>query len=439
MLPLPTLQKVRIGLVFSLCMVVLGHVSLVAPVHAQSVVLERFQSLQDSIAATNTLSASSEADLVFGTSPSALANLRSMIPVVLYGDTVELTEPTRSSVIAIGQSVTINAPIAQDLYVMAFDLTVNDQVFGTIAAVTTRAQITVPNRLELHTPFSIGKILWLQYIQPFSQAVMEERAQRAEERARQEQLEAEQQRLMEESQQEEQPTEETPQQTVMGGFGWFDNTPPSSGSDRGGRVQRWSLVQPVQAQETSDQAPVSPADEQASAPATATSLSQVDWDPVVAFGRSALTTLVVMLLLVVGVPGFSRVVTESLVNHPLASLGWGFIILIIVPVLAVALLFTGLGWLLSLVLFTAYGLGILLATPLVALALGSVISAKLISRSGKTVARLLSHKVGQAMLGVLVVSVLTQLPVVGGWMSFFILLAGLGGGVLWLRSNQVSA
>jgi len=145
---------------------------------------------------------------------------------------------------------------------------------------------------------------------------------------------------------------------------------------------------------------------------------------------SFVSTLVLGLLLIFLFPGFSRAVVSTLREHPMASLGWGVVLLIVTPFVLVALLMTVVGIPLALILFPLYLISLYLARIVIILWAGTAI----LERMGKG-----GHPAWGLLIGLFLYTVLTFIPGPGGLISFFVILFGLGAALLTLREQYAAA
>jgi cytoskeletal protein CcmA (bactofilin family) len=130
-----------------------------------------------------------------------------------------------------------------------------------------------------------------------------------------------------------------------------------------------------------------------------------------------LSMLVIGLLIVALTPKFASDTTAYMTKHLWASLGWGVILLFIVPIIAAILLVTIIGFPLGLIIGGLYLIALYVAPIFAALAAGSFLADK-IDKSAGSYLRLLA--------GVLIYWLLTFTPILGGLAIFLALLAGLG-------------
>jgi hypothetical protein len=121
-------------------------------------------------------------------------------------------------------------------------------------------------------------------------------------------------------------------------------------------------------------------------------------------------------------PGYSARAADWIGREPLKSLALGFVILVCVPVLAVALLITIIGIPLAMILLLLY---------VVLLFLGWVTAALYVCRKGLDLMRgarpvSTALRLGALLGAVLVLWLLGKVPVVGGWINLAALLLGIG-------------
>lgn len=137
--------------------------------------------------------------------------------------------------------------------------------------------------------------------------------------------------------------------------------------------------------------------------------------------RGLVGTFVLGLAFLLLLPGFSRRTMDTLRRSPWASLGIGFALLLLVPIAALVLLITGIflgGWWLALMAMALYG---------IALALGFVTSGYfggrwILERSGRPDA----HPIWALLLGLMILTLLVLLPILGPLVGFAAVLFGLG-------------
>lgn len=127
------------------------------------------------------------------------------------------------------------------------------------------------------------------------------------------------------------------------------------------------------------------------------------------------------LLFVLLFPRFSRHTAASLISRPWQSLGLGFVVLVVVPILAAVVFFLGIfigGWWLGAMALALYGIAVVLSIPVAGLSIGRWV----LDRS----ARGRIHPIWAMLLGVVVLMLVSQLPIVGGIALFLAILFGLG-------------
>jgi hypothetical protein len=137
--------------------------------------------------------------------------------------------------------------------------------------------------------------------------------------------------------------------------------------------------------------------------------------------RGLVGIILLGLVLELLMPAFMRRSTRALVSNVGASLGFGVLLLIGVPILAMLVFALGLligGWWLGLVLLFLYALALGLGYVISAVLLGDMILARLLP--GR------AHAASSLLVGVLVLGSLALIPVVGGIVSGAATTAGLG-------------
>lgn len=134
-----------------------------------------------------------------------------------------------------------------------------------------------------------------------------------------------------------------------------------------------------------------------------------------------LSILLVAWLLVRFVPGKIEQVTQSSTSSPWANLGIGMLGLIVTPILGVILLFTVLGWYLSVIILIWYILMLLLAAAAAAILAGGLILRYGLGKPSLAVSW------QAAVVGVLTLAVLAAVPVLGPLAIFVLFIIALGG------------
>ncbi len=136
---------------------------------------------------------------------------------------------------------------------------------------------------------------------------------------------------------------------------------------------------------------------------------------------SFISTLIIGLLLIHFYPKYNREAVSTLRKRPWASLGIGFIVLVLTPIIFVLLLATVVGIPLAFILLASYLITLYLVRIFVILWAGVGIFEWL----GKTV-----HGGWALVVGLVVYSLLTLIPVIGDLVTFFVILFGLGAALL---------
>ncbi len=133
-------------------------------------------------------------------------------------------------------------------------------------------------------------------------------------------------------------------------------------------------------------------------------------------------------------PGFSSRAAQFVGRQPLQSLGVGFAVLVCAPVLGVLLLVTIIGIPLALLLVPLYGLLLFLGWVTSALFLGE----KGLELSDRARPFTTGWRILAFLLALVLLAILGKLPLVGGWVTFIALLAGIGGLVCqaWVRRER---
>lgn len=137
---------------------------------------------------------------------------------------------------------------------------------------------------------------------------------------------------------------------------------------------------------------------------------------------SLLGSVILGVLLVHFLPGFTAGTAEQVRNHPLSSFGIGILALFVVPVAAVLVAFTLIGLPISFLIGVGYALALYVGWLLLGLAVGGLL-VELVRRRA-TVPRIAPEWL--VVLGLVVLFVLTSLPWVGGLAGFIALCVGLG-------------
>ena len=110
-------------------------------------------------------------------------------------------------------------------------------------------------------------------------------------------------------------------------------------------------------------------------------------------------------------------------QKPWASLGIGFVGLVVIPIALLLVMITVIGIPLAVILWAFYFIAIYMARLPVALWLGN----KVLKSDERTIM--------QMLLGLLILGLLALIPYAGGWISFAVTLFGLGSIMIWLNKN----
>ena len=133
-----------------------------------------------------------------------------------------------------------------------------------------------------------------------------------------------------------------------------------------------------------------------------------------------LMALVLGIIVVLLAPRRVKAVTESIRTHPWASLGWGAIILVAAPIVALIVCITVIGLPLGLIALVLYAIAIYLTQLFVGLLIGQLIIGAF--RRVETKAAL----VGALALGLAILRLLRLIPFVGFFFGLVTVLFGLG-------------
>ncbi|MCI0453719.1 MAG: polymer-forming cytoskeletal protein [Candidatus Dadabacteria bacterium] len=136
---------------------------------------------------------------------------------------------------------------------------------------------------------------------------------------------------------------------------------------------------------------------------------------------SFISTLIIGLLLIYLYPKYNRDTVSTLRKRPLASLGIGFVTLVVAPIALILIFSTIVGIPLALILLASYLITVYLARIYVIFWGGLYI----FERLGKTV-----HEGWAFFVGLIVYFIITLIPIIGGIIAFLVLLSGLGALVL---------
>ena len=136
---------------------------------------------------------------------------------------------------------------------------------------------------------------------------------------------------------------------------------------------------------------------------------------------SFVSTLALGLLFLYLLPRYTGSAVSTLRTRPWASLGIGFVAFVVTPVAAVILLITVLGAPLGLMAAALFLLAIYVARVFVMIWAG----AALFARMGKPI-----REVWALVIGLVIYSILTLIPFIGGFVTLLVILFGLGASLL---------
>lgn len=143
---------------------------------------------------------------------------------------------------------------------------------------------------------------------------------------------------------------------------------------------------------------------------------------------SLVSTFVLGLLVILLLPIFTKNTLETLRKKPWPSAGAGLIALIVTPIVAVILFITLLGIPLALIILPVYFVILYISRIFVVLWAGQEILKQVNNKSSE---------VWAFLVGVIVYGVLTFIPFVGGWISFLVIIFGLGAVLLTLKNSSL--
>jgi cytoskeletal protein CcmA (bactofilin family) len=145
---------------------------------------------------------------------------------------------------------------------------------------------------------------------------------------------------------------------------------------------------------------------------------------------SIFSTIIVGLLFFKLFPNFSEDAVTTLVSRPWASVSLGFVVLFGAPILMFFVLITIIGIPISLIVFAMYFIYLYVAKFIVLIWAGKYFSKKLDKKM---------NPYWTFILGLVVYTVVTFIPIVGGLTRFFTLLFGLGALVIASRESYQKA
>ncbi|MBN2096025.1 hypothetical protein JW752_01350 [Candidatus Peregrinibacteria bacterium] len=115
---------------------------------------------------------------------------------------------------------------------------------------------------------------------------------------------------------------------------------------------------------------------------------------------------------------------QTVYQKPMASVGIGFLVLILTPIIAVLFLITGIGWVFFFILMALWLIALFFAKLIATLMIGMKLI-RLTDKSG------FLRVFGSFSLGALIYVLLTLIPIVGWIIKFALVLMGLGGMALY--------
>ncbi|MEX0622243.1 MAG: polymer-forming cytoskeletal protein [Candidatus Woykebacteria bacterium] len=142
------------------------------------------------------------------------------------------------------------------------------------------------------------------------------------------------------------------------------------------------------------------------------------------------STFILGLLLIKFLPKFSSDTVNTLSKKPLASLGVGFLALLVTPIAFLILLVTVVGIPIAFILIALYLISLYLARLFVMFWVGKAIS----TRTGRA-----PHEVWAFIVGLIIYYIVTLIPVVGGITTFLVILFGLGAALITKRNTYLTA
>ncbi len=129
--------------------------------------------------------------------------------------------------------------------------------------------------------------------------------------------------------------------------------------------------------------------------------------------------LAVGLVFVSLAPRMVRRLTDELLQRPVPAIGWGLVVLLLTPLLAVALLFTLIGIPLALILLASYAITLYTSQVVASLGLGRLLASQLPAGKAWPLFAVL-------IIGTVGFVALTAVPVLGGFLNALLVLWGLG-------------
>jgi len=123
--------------------------------------------------------------------------------------------------------------------------------------------------------------------------------------------------------------------------------------------------------------------------------------------------LVLGLVMVAVIPQGVQTTADTLRRRPVASLGWGLLLLLAIPVVAIALFVMIIGIPVAILLLVAHILALFVSHAAAGLAIGQGLAARL-------------SRYGQVALGIVIIAVATNLPFIGVLLRLLVVAFGLG-------------
>jgi cytoskeletal protein CcmA (bactofilin family) len=133
-----------------------------------------------------------------------------------------------------------------------------------------------------------------------------------------------------------------------------------------------------------------------------------------------LMAFVAGLIIVLVMPGRSTSIADSIRNKPLASLGWGAVILFATPIAALIICFTVIGIPVGLITLALYAIAIYISQVFVSLFIGRWIIGRFRDMESRAI------MVGALALGLVILTLFRWIPFLGFWVGLAAALFGLG-------------
>jgi cytoskeletal protein CcmA (bactofilin family) len=141
----------------------------------------------------------------------------------------------------------------------------------------------------------------------------------------------------------------------------------------------------------------------------------------------AIVGLVLLWLAPTALPG----VANAIVDRPLAAFGWGLLVLILILPVIFILLLTVIGIPLAVLLLLVFGLTLYLSKVFLAILTGNILFERLGQKNESVYFSFL--------IGLLVLTLLELIPILGGFISILVAIFGLGGVALYGRTRMMPA